>query len=309
MADPTTFAEFEAQGSKFTPPVEAQSAEPEKVAAPEAVEETPTEEAPQEEQGPKQSPKRKLTLQEERDKLLKEVTELRKERRGYQQQPPPAATSPAGGTALPPGTPTSAGDSPPVRPKLSTYPGTLEEWEAAVEKYEQERRVYDQRQWQREQAEEKAKAAQQRVDEEYNAKLGEHRKAHPDFDEGLRNLPELPQLMVNVCKRAGPELVQVLIDHPDETARIVSLPPEEQLFEMGQLAASLRNGNGNSKTAEPSEEQEEAKPVKVPAKLGATGTTQSAASKPNYGAKSFAEYEQLSARFAQKRPGFVSRGK
>src|SRR5215475_9693436 len=92
---PTTFAEFEAQGSKFSPPVEAQPAEPEKTATPEAVDDTAPAEEAQTEEAPKPAPKRKLTLQEERDKLLKEVTELRKERRGYQQQPPPAAPAPA----------------------------------------------------------------------------------------------------------------------------------------------------------------------------------------------------------------------
>jgi|SRR5215469_335740 len=299
----TNFAEFEAAGGRLPPEGQAKTVEPatpaeEAPAEPAEAEPTePTEEKPPEK---KAKAKPKLTLSEEHARLLKEVTELRRERRELQQPPahtpqPPAAT------------PAAADGAAPIRPKLSTFPGTLEEYEAEVEKYETKQRAWIEQQWERKQQEQQSKAEQQRVAKEYGQKLQEHLKAHPDYDQEIGQTPLSP-LMVDLVLQEGPALGQALIDNKEEAQRIANLAPGYQILEMGKLIGRL-NGHGKAQQAEPEAEPEpEPERVKVPAQLRATGgSTPYSASKPGFGARNFAEYEKLAQKYEQKRPGFSSR--
>jgi hypothetical protein len=294
-AEITNFAQFEAAGGKYNAP-----AEPAKPAAPaepvEAVEANPeadTAEQPEADKTEKKPPKPKPSLSEEHAKLLKEVTELRRQRRelqapaGRPTSDQPLETQPPQGAAQP--------DDKPVRPKLSTFQGTLEEYEAEVEKYEEKQRAYIERQWERKQSEQQAKATQQKVTEVYGQKLAEHLKEHPEYDAEIAQTPMSP-LMVDIVLHEGPALGQALIEDKDEARRIQVLPRDIQIFEMGKLAAHLRS-NG----ALPEASLQTPQPVKVPARLNATGSSVSAAAKPDHGAKSFAQWEEVERRLAKRK--------
>jgi outer membrane biosynthesis protein TonB len=82
-AEITNFAQFEAAGGKYNaPPEPAKPAAPaEPVEAVEANPEADTAEQPEADKTEKKPPKPKPSLSEEHAKLLKEVTELRRQRR------------------------------------------------------------------------------------------------------------------------------------------------------------------------------------------------------------------------------------
>lgn len=310
-AAPTTFAEFEAAGGKYNAPPE-----PEKPAEPvEAVEESTSEAQPPkgeaetaaepetaetkpqekpEKKPPQPQAKPKLTLADEHARLLKEVTELRRERRELQQQPQPTPSPPA-----PQAGPAAAEDKPPLRPKLSTFQGSLEEYEKAVDAYEEDLRKWQDRQYEKREAASRAKAEQERIQQSYGAKLAEHLKAHPDYDAEIGQTP-MSALMVDIVFHEGPELGQALIADKDNARRISQLPRDIQIFEMGRLAATLGNGNGTAQ-AVPEVETPAPEPVKVPAKVGASSSSK-ILNQPGHGAKNFQEFEAIEARLrAQKR--------
>lgn len=110
-------------------------------------------------------------------------------------------------------------------------------------------------------------------------------------------MDELPPHIQQACLRTGPELTQALIDDPEATKRILALQPADQLFEIGKLAARLSsNGNGHA-----AESAETPPPVKVPARLNATGSSASVTAKPDHGAKSFAQWEEIERRLAKRK--------
>jgi hypothetical protein len=295
----TNFAEFEAAGGRYNPsPEPAQKTETTEPAPEQRTEGATAEEQPAAEKpAAAKADKPKLSLKDEHAKLLREVTDLRRERRELQQ-------APANGNESPSKEPPSAqktdpaADKPPARPRLSTFAGSLEEYEEAVEKYERDKQEYLERQWERKQVEEKARGEQQRIAEAYGAKLAEHLKQHPEYDAEIAETP-LSSLMVDIVLHEGPALGQALIDDKEEARRIQSLPRDVQIFEMGKIAARLpMNGNGKAAAAEEEPEAQQ-QPVKVPAKLTAAGSTASAIAKPGHGAKSFAEFEQIERRLAE----------
>lgn len=327
---PTNFAEFEAGGGKYnaqpasksakSAPGETEStsseatrfsADAETVADPETAD-TATKPVPEERDAPKKPPVKttenqrpKLTLANEHAKLLKDVTELRRERRELQQLPPSQPAPQAGTATTPATTPAATEDKPPVRPKLSTFDGTLDQFEAAVDKYEEEQRKWFDRQLEKRDSERQMQAEAQKVRETYGAKLADHLKEHPEYDAEIGQTPLSP-LMVDIVLHEGPGLGQQLIDNKDEARRIAALPRDVQIFEMGKLAALAQsNGNGASAHAETTEEpveEETPLPVKIPAKLGTSNDgTGAAVKKPGHGAKNYAEFEAIERRLAQKR--------
>jgi hypothetical protein len=238
----------------------------------------------------------KLSLSDEHARLLREVVELRKERRELQQPQTTRPPAPEAGTAAMP--PPVDDDKPPVRPKLSTFPGSLEEYEKAVEKYDDDSRAFLERQWQRKQDAQQVQADQQRITRAYGDKLAEHLKTYPDYDAEIAQTP-MTALMVDIVLHTGPELGQILIDDKDEAKRIQALPRDVQIFEMGKLAART-NGNGASAASAVSEPESTAQPVKVPAKVGASGGSAAVLNRPDHGAKNFAEFEAIERRLAKK---------
>lgn len=294
---PTNFAEFEAAGGKYNPPAEPAPAaeetavETHEEASAESDAETakPAESA----NGAEKKAKPKPSLKDEHDRLLREVTALRKERRDLQQAAPAQTVQPAAQPAATPATPTPIGDKPPQRPRLSTFPGTLEEYEKAVDKYEDDTRV-----WQTAQAE------RERIKTAYGAKLADHLKAHPEYDAEIAQTPMSP-LMVDIILNEGPSLGQALINDKSRAQRIQGLPRDVQIFEMGKLSAEIgitSNGHGARAAAplvdDDSESEETKEPVKIPARLNATGATQSAIGKPDHGAKNFGQWEEIEKRLA-----------
>ena len=294
----TNFAEFEAAGGKFNPP--AEPAKPEKPAEPaeepkEAEPEPETAEQPEAEPAEKKPAKQKLSLSEERAKLLAEVTELRRQRRELQQPP---ASQPA-----PPATQNAATPAPrPERPDLATWTGTFADWQAADTKWMREEMRAERADWFKEveerEAKQRAEVEQKRITQAYHEKLAAHVKEHPDYEEGLARMAELPPHIQQACLRTGPELTQALIDDPEATKRILALQPADQLFEIGKLAARI-SGNGNGHAAEATAETPQ--PVKVPARLNATGSSASVTAKPDHGAKSFAQWEEIERRLAKRK--------
>jgi hypothetical protein len=302
----TSFAEFEAAGGKFNAPPEPAkpAAEPAEKAEPvEAAEESPaaaeTESAEEKPAAaaPEKKPagKSKLSLADEHAKLLKEVTDLRRQRRELQA---PAGRSEAPSAEAAPST--AADEKPPVRPKLSTFSGTLEQYEAEVEKYEQEQRAWIEKQWERKQSEQQAKATQQKIAEAYGQKLAEHLKEHPEYDAEIAQTP-MSALMVDIVLHEGPALGQALIEDKEQARRIQALPRDIQIFEMGRLAAQL-NGAANGRQAPAEPANEAPAPVKVPARLNASGSgSATTLARPDRGAKSFAEWEPREMQIARER--------
>jgi hypothetical protein len=243
----------------------------------------------------------KPSLSDEHARLLREVTDLRKQRRELQQQPITSQPAPQAGTAAP----ASDEEKPPARPKLSTFQGTLDEYEKAVEKYDEDSRLFLDRQFERKKAQQQAQEQQQKIAQTYGERLGEHLKAHPDYDEEIAHTP-MSALMVDIVLHQGPELGQALIEDKSEARRIQALPRDVQIFEMGKLSARL-NGNGAAAAATPavSEDEESTpappQPAKIPAKLGASGGSTSQINQPGHGAKTYAEFEAIEKRLRNKR--------
>jgi hypothetical protein len=270
----SNFAEFEAAGGKLNAAAEPaeKAAEPVEAAAEATEAPAETEEKPA--AAPEQKPaKRKLSLSDEHARLLKEVTELRRERRELQQPPQPSPPIPAA----------APDDKPPVRPKLSTFQGSLEEYEKEIDAYDEKMRQYQAQQYEKREVANRAKAEQERITQAYGAQLADHLKAHPDYDAEIAQTPMSP-LMVDIVLHEGPQLGQALIDNKEEAQRISNLPRDYQIFEMGRLSARA-NGHAAAVEAEAEAEAEERRPVKVPAKLNATGGSMKAAP------KNFAQWE------------------
>lgn len=317
-AAPTNFAEFEAGGGTYKPAPVSEAAkpaaaaeEPSEAPGAESVAEPETAEKPIQENKPVKKPpapagtKPKLSLSDEHAKLLKEVTELRAQRRELQQPPTTSQPAPQAGAAAKPEP--AAEEKPPARPKLSTFAGTLDEYEAAVDKYEEEQRKWQDRQYEKRESDRQAKAEREKIAASYGAKVAEHVKEHPEYDEEIAQTPLSP-LMAEIVFHNGPELGQKLIENKDEARRISALQRDVQIFEMGKLAAA-QNGNGHHSTipesateTDEAEEESAPKPVKIPAKLGASGGS-SQVNKPGHGAKNFAEFEAIEQRLRAKKRG------
>ena len=250
-------------------------------------------------------PAQKLSLTDEHARLLREVVDLRKERRELQQQPIPSSppAPQAGPVAATTPAPAGEADKPPARPRLSTFQGTLEEYEKAVETYEDDNRKFLERQWQRKQADVEAQAEAKKRTQAYGDALAEHLKAHPEYDEEIAQTPLSP-LMVDIVLHVGPTLGQALIDDKAEAKRIQALPRDVQIFEMGKLSARLNGDGASALPAVSNEEPEPAavtpQPVKIPAKVGASGGSAAVLNRPDHGAKNFAEFEAIERRLAKK---------
>lgn len=298
----TNFAEYEAAGGKLPAPAPEKTvevAEPvEAVEKPEAesAAEPETAEEAQPKPGTAQPPKKKLSLSDEHAKLLREVTELRRERREL--QAPAAAVAE---TKAEPAKPATTKPDRGPRPRISTWAGDLPSYEEAAEKWDQQERADIKaeavQEYEKREAERQAKAAQERINETYGQKVTEHVKAHPEYTEEIGQTP-MSELMANMVLHHGPALGQRLIDNKEEAKRITQLPRDIQIFEMGKLyAQSAQNGNGTQ--LEP--EAEAPQPVKVPAKLSATGGSTSVMARPDHGAKNFAQFEELERRLAKRK--------
>lgn len=249
----------------------------------------------------------KPSLSDEHARLLREVTDLRRQRRELQQQPIPSQPAPQAGTAAAAANVQSIDEEkPPSRPKLSTFQGTLEEYEKAVEKYDEDSRLFLERQFERKKAQQLAQEQQQKVAQTYSERLSEHLKAHPDYDEEIAQTP-MSELMVNIVLHEGPALGQLLIENKAEAKRIQALPRDVQIFEMGKIAARANGSNGdNSAVTAPAVSDDEStptapQPAKIPAKLGASGGTSSKLDQPGHGAKTYAEFEAIEKRLKNRR--------
>jgi hypothetical protein len=297
---PANFAEYEAAGypafNAAPEPAKEPAEQPEQEQEPSEGDEPETVAEPEPAKKPPatETKPRKRTLAEEHARLLKDVTELRRQRRELQtESKPPADTS-----ALPAKQDKPA---PSPRPRLSTWSGTLEELETAQEKWDKQDRDELKAQWTQEYEEREqkrqAEEQQKQISVSYGEKLSEHLKEHPEYDTEIGQTPMSP-LMVEIVLHYGPQLGQSLIEDRNEAERISRLPRDVQIFEMGKLAAS---SNGKAAKAEPEPEEEEPEPpVKVPARLGGTGNS-SVMSRPDRGAKNFAQWEAIEGRLADKK--------
>ena len=303
----TNFAEFEAAGGKL-PAEPAKAAEPKEAAEPaETAAETAaeTETAEEQPEAEKPAPKKKLSLAEETALKVKRLTDMRREERELQQRIAALKTQQPSEQASPASAPQPAAAAPRAeRPDLGTWPGSFESWQAADTKWLRDEMQAQKAEWwkdlEQHNAEQQGKLEQQRIAQAYGEKLAVHVKEHPEYDEGLQRLGELPPHIARACLRTGPELTQALIDDPEATRRILALEPADQLVEIGKLAARVAgNGNGHAATTEATAETQQ--PVKVPARLNATGSSASVTAKPDHGAKSFAQWEEIERRLARRK--------
>src|SRR5690242_20466823 len=189
---PTNFAEFEAAGGKMPPapapePVEKQQEPKESSGAAETAAETeavpePAQQITQEKPAEPQKGAEKRTLSSEREKLLAEVTELRRQRRELQEQ---TRTAPE---AQPAKEAPKTEDKAPVRPKLADFE-KVDDYEEAIAKYEDARDEWRERRAAAKAAEERAQQQQAQIREAYKEKLIQHLEKHPNYDEEIDQTP------------------------------------------------------------------------------------------------------------------------
>lgn len=95
-------------------------------------------------------------------------------------------------------------------------------------------------------AEREAQRAMQARHEAFVRRTQEVRMAHPDFDDAVyeaSDIPTPPALQQAILtSEKGPEIMYSLAKNRAELARLVALPPFEQVREIGRLEAKLASG-------------------------------------------------------------------
>lgn len=175
------------------------------------------------------SVRRSGSRQRKIDKLTREVNDLKAQiAAAAAQQPKPAEPKPK--PAEPPG-----------KPRLEKYE-TLEAYQEALTEW-----YYDQREAKRkaEAEAEAAKAAQEKLQSEWDSRQRAARKAHRDYDDVIESIaapdgPGVPAARQAMLEdEAGAEILYHLATHPDELKRIAALQPVAAVREIGRLSAIL----------------------------------------------------------------------
>lgn len=303
---PTNFAEFEAAGGQ----VPAPSSRPAKAAEASPDEASESAAATDTADSPSSSAPAAAAEPPKGGRFQQRISELTADKKSLQAriaeleaaQAKPAAATPSSGSGAAPAKPAAAAapaaPGPTPKPKLEDY-DTIEAFTEAV---------LDWRLAEKDRTEAEAKATKQAEEhgkqtrEAYGQKLADHLKAHPEYDAEIAKTPCSP-LMVQMVLHYGPELGQALIDDKTEAARIAALPRDLTIFEMGKLAArsakSAQAAAADAGAESDEDETEISQPVKVPARLSASGGG-GAVTKPEQ-AKNFAQFEAIQERLKNKK--------
>lgn len=191
-------------------------------------------------------------------------------------------------------------DPKPVRPRLSKFDGTLDEFDAANDKYEDDMDAWRDRQGKKQQQANQQQTSEDRKVEAYKERARAHIKTHPDYDAKIADLAKrsMTPTMYGAVIHVGPELGQALIDNPAEALRISQLPADEQIFALGQLSkAGAPAAASKTDDDEDFELDEDTQPAKIPARVGTGGGVPL---KPE-NAKNFAQFEAAKERLKTKR--------
>lgn len=188
-------------------------------------------------------------------------------------------------------------DQKPIRPRLSKFEGTLDEFDVANDKYEDDMEAWRERQGKKQQQASQQQTAKEKISADYRTKVDEYVKTHPKFDSEIAKMQFSPTT-VDAILRVGPELGQALIDNPAEARRISGLSPEEQIFALGQLSRAGTPVAASPADPDELELEDDPQPAKIPARLGANGG--GAPLKPQ-NAKTFAQFEAAKERLKTRR--------
>jgi len=159
------------------------------------------------------------------DRLTRENEELRRQiatvpRPAEPPKPEPAATG---------------------KPKLADY-RTLEEYQEALTDWKLDQREAAARE---KASQEAQKAAEQKIQTEWDSRQNAVRTAHSDYDEVVQSVaaPEGPGVLAArqamLEDDAGPEILYHLATHPDDLKRIAALQPVSAIREIRRLSAAL----------------------------------------------------------------------
>ena len=145
----------------------------------------------------------------------------------------------------------SKDDVEPVRPKRSEfqdpdqYEAAVDEYIAAKSSFIARKEFREARAADKQEAEKKAtEEAQQRLQKEHSARIEESRTKYSDYDQIMAetkvqvSIPVTNKIMTH---KMGTELGYYLAKHPDEAARIFTLPLDEQLMEVGVILNGFKS--------------------------------------------------------------------
>ena len=100
-----------------------------------------------------------------------------------------------------------------------------------------------------------ATTARTTLETEFHGRMRAARDANPDFDEVIGKNPALrltPSQEVAIMRsKVGPEIMLYFGHNPAEATRIAKLPPGDQIFEMGVLAAQVTGAKNGDQPATP----------------------------------------------------------
>lgn len=200
--------------------------------APATVETASTEAAPVSgEETPETEKPSKTFTQEELDEQIGKrlARERRKWEREQAKQQPVQAPQPV------------QADAEPKKPDISTFK-TVEEYDAAMEQYADQKLAFKEAKKQKEQQEASLRRAHEEILHTHDERQDAARDKYADYDEVIGN-PELPitSFMADVIlvSETGPEIAYFLGKNPKEAARISKLAPIAQVKEIGKLEAKL----------------------------------------------------------------------
>lgn len=203
---------------------------PAEIAAPDAdVTATPAEAPVSGEDTPVETKESKTFAQEDVDKIV--AKRLERERRKWEREHQPAPEAAASPKA----------DGEPVKPDIKTFQ-TVEEYDAAMEKYSDDKHAFKA-------AQQAQKAAKEQRESEYRKVIGAHedredaaRERYDDYEQVVRN-PKLritnPMADAMFHADNGPDIAYHLGKNPKEAERIAELSPVAQVKEIGKLEAKL----------------------------------------------------------------------
>ena len=145
--------------------------------------------------------------------------------------------------------PQTSDEDAPVKPSRDDFPDP-DAWEEALLGYADKKAAYTARQeFKTLQAEEARKAEATAIEESqrvareaYNGRLTKVQEKYPDFKE-VAETPNvqisIPMAHVIINSESGPELQYYLGKNPEEAARIMTLAPPMQIYELGKIEAKL----------------------------------------------------------------------
>ena len=155
----------------------------------------------------------------------------------------------------------------PKRPNINDF-RTIDEYEAAMDKYHDDRTEYKiNKALESHAAKQGQKTQEQKVAETWESKVTAFHKAHPDFEEVAydKSVPVTDVMRdAIVTSDIGPEVAYYLGNNVEEAERIAALPPVRQAAAIGKIEAQLARTEQEAEKTEKADKPPAAKAPKPP---------------------------------------------